>query len=298
MKTDWKHYVRSHLPPLAIRAERESEIVDELALQLEAAYVAALARGATEAEARARARGEVGNWAALAETISRIERPVESRLARRQESVARIVGVVRDVKTTGVDRPADLQVYLPLAQTPSTAIALVARAIGNAASLASAVESAIHQVDSNLPVYDVRTLNDVIGRGVGQQRLTMVLLLGFAALPLLMAAVGVFGVTAYAVSQRTHEFGVRMALGATHSGVLRLVLRDELTACAIGIVVGIVGALALSSSLETLVYGVAPRDPSTLAIVSIVLVAVTGLAGYFPARRATHIDPVRALRID
>ena len=141
-------------------------------------------------------------------------------------------------------------------------------------------------------------MEEVIGRGVGQQRLTMVLLLGFAALSLVMAAVGVFGVTAYSVSQRTHELGVRMALGADRLTVLRLVLRQELSACAIGIVVGLAGATALSTLLQSLLYGVPARDPVTLAVASAVMVAVTVVAGYFPARRATRIDPVRAMRVD
>ncbi len=209
-----------------------------------------------------------------------------------------IVGVVRDVKTDGVDLPSDLQVYLPLAQESATSIALVARTDGNAAALSTAIETAIHEIDPNLPVYDVRTLDEVIGRGVGQQRLTMVFLLGFAALALVMAAVGVFGVTAYAVSQRTHELGVRMALGADRATVLRLVMREELAMCIVGIAVGVAGALALTSVLQTLLYGVAPRDPATLAFVSMVLLGVTSLAGYLPARRATRIDPVTALRVE
>lgn len=209
-----------------------------------------------------------------------------------------IVGVVGDVKTAGIDQPSTIQVYLPLAQDSSSAVALVARTIGNPAAQATAIEAAIHAVDADLPVYDIRTLDEVIGRGVGQQRLTMVFLLGFAALALVMAAVGVFGVTAYAVSQRTHELGVRMALGADRATVLRLVLRQELTACAIGIVVGLGGALALSSVLQTLLFGVPPRDPATLAVVSVLLIGVTALAAYLPGRRATRIDPVRALRVE
>jgi len=113
-----------------------------------------------------------------------------------------------------------------------------------------------------------------------------------------MAGVGVFGVTAYSVSQRTHELGVRMALGANRTEVLMLVLRQELAVCAVGIVLGLAGALALSSVLRTLVFGVPTRDPATLAVVSAVLMAVTAVAGYLPARRATRIDPVTAMRTE
>jgi putative ABC transport system permease protein len=209
-----------------------------------------------------------------------------------------IVGVVKDVKTAGIDRPPALQVYLPLAQEPFPSVAVVARTIGNPAAQAMALEAAIHAVDPHLPVYDIRTLDEVIGLGVGQQRLTMMFMLGFAAIALVMAAVGVFGVTAYTVSQRTHELGVRMALGASRATVLAMVLRQELSVCVIGILLGVGGALALSSMLQSLLFGVAPRDPATLAAVSMLLIVVTALAGYVPARRATRIDPVRALRVE
>ena len=209
-----------------------------------------------------------------------------------------IVGIVRDVKTAGVAHDPGLQVYLPINQVTSTSVAVVVRTPGAPALLRGPIEAALHTLDPNLPVYDVRTMDEVIGRGVGQQRLTMVLLLGFAALALVMAAVGVFGVTAYSVSQRTHELGVRMALGADRLTVLRLVLRQELSACAIGIVVGLAGASALSTLLQSLLYGVPPRDPATLAAASALMVAVTLAAGYLPARRATRIDPVKAMRVD
>jgi putative ABC transport system permease protein len=209
-----------------------------------------------------------------------------------------IVGIVRDVKMSGVDQDPGLQVYLPLNQVTSTSVALVARTRLAPASQRNAIEAALHSIDPNLPVYDIRTLEEVIGRGVGQQRLTMVFLLGFAALALAMAAVGVFGVTAYAVSQRRHELGVRMALGADRASVVRLVLRQELSACGAGIVVGLGGALALSTLLQSLLYGVAPRDPATLAAASLLLVGVTLAAGYFPARRATRIDPAAVMRME
>ena len=126
----------------------------------------------------------------------------------------------------------------------------------------------------------------------------MVLLLGFAGLALLMAAIGVFGVTAYSVTQRTHELGVRMALGARPSSVLALVLRQEMGACLIGIVVGIAGAWLMSSLLESLLFGVTSRDTLTLSIASLVLLVVTAVACLIPARRATRVDPVTALRLD
>jgi putative ABC transport system permease protein len=207
-----------------------------------------------------------------------------------------IVGVVADVKTGGLDQPAALQVYIPMAQTPSTGVALIARTAADPGRLGSAIEAAIHAVDPALPVYDIQTMNAVIGNGVGQQRLTTVFLLGFAALALVMAAIGVFGVTAYTVSQRTHELGVRAALGAGRGQLLRLVMRQELSASAAGVIVGLLGALGLASLLQSLLYGVPPRDPMTLAAVSLLLLAVTATAAYLPARRATRIDPAVTLR--
>jgi putative ABC transport system permease protein len=144
----------------------------------------------------------------------------------------------------------------------------------------------------------VRTLDQVIGAGVGQQRLLMVLLLGFGGLALLMAAIGVFGVTAHTVAQRRHELGVRMALGADRGRVLRMVVSQELRVCAVGIAVGLVGALAATGLLRNLLFGIAPRDPATIGGVTALLIAVTALACYLPARRATRVDPVAALKCE
>jgi putative ABC transport system permease protein len=149
-----------------------------------------------------------------------------------------------------------------------------------------------------LPLFNVRTMRDVIDADVGNARLTTVLLLGFAALALLMAAIGVFGVTAYSVAQRTHEFGIRMALGANRGRVLGLVVRRELAACVAGIAIGVAGAVLLSSLLESLLYRVTARDPLTLSIAAMVLLAVTIAACMMPALRATRVNPVAALRIE
>ena len=188
-----------------------------------------------------------------------------------------------------------MEVFLPVAQMPQTSGAFVARTGVRPSSIAMAMEAAIHAVDPNLPV-NVRTMDTVIGTAVGGERLTAVFLGGFAALSLIMAAIGVFGVTAYSVSQRTHELGIRLALGANQRSVLALVLRQELSACLAGIAVGLVASLAMSSLISTLLFGVAPRDPATIAAVATLLLAVTFVACYLPARRATRVDPVRALR--
>jgi putative ABC transport system permease protein len=209
-----------------------------------------------------------------------------------------VVGVVNDVKTDAVDQPVRLQAYLPLAQEPFAFSALVVRTAGDPAVLRATVEAAIREIDPNLPVYDVRTLEQVIQNGVGRQRLLMVLLLGFGGIALVMSAVGVFGVTAYSISQRTQEFGVRMALGAGRGRVLGLVLRQSLWPCLVGIALGVAGSLAATRVLRALLFQVEPFDPATLSAVSLILLLVAGIACVWPARRATRVDPVTALRVE
>ena len=209
-----------------------------------------------------------------------------------------IVGVVNDVRVAGLQGDVTLQAYMPVRQVSQSGGAFVVRAESNVAALGRSIEAAVHEIDPNLPVFNVQSMTQVIDAGIGNERLTMVLMLGFAGLALLMAAIGVFGVTAYSVAQRTHELGVRMALGAQPANVLSLVLRQEMTACLLGIGVGIIGAALLSSLLQSLLFGVPARDTTTLAVASLVLLVVTVLACLIPARRATRVDPVTALRLE
>lgn len=209
-----------------------------------------------------------------------------------------IVGVVRDVRVNGLQGDPTLQAYLPMQQEPQRSGVFVLRTEIPAVAVGRAMEAAIKGIDGNLPLFNIRTMDTVIDAGVGNERLTMVLMLGFAALALLMAAIGVFGVTSYSVSQRTHELGIRMALGANRGSVLALVLRQEMGACLIGIVVGIVGALFMASLLESLLFGVTSRDGVTVSIAAVVLLAVTAIACVIPAQRATRVDPVTALRLE
>jgi putative ABC transport system permease protein len=209
-----------------------------------------------------------------------------------------IVGIVNDVKTAGVDQPAAMQAYLPMAQVPQTSLTAVVRTQDDAPRLAGPLESAILEVDATLPVYDVRTMDQVIERGVAQQRLLMVLLVGFGGIALVLAALGVFAVTAYSVSQRRHELGVRIALGADRGGVLRLVLRQGLATCAVGIAIGLAAALTVTRVLETLLFEITPYDAPTLAGITAMLLLVAGAACFVPAHRATKVDPVTALRAE
>jgi len=209
-----------------------------------------------------------------------------------------IVGVVNDVRVNGLQGDPTLQAYMPVRQVPQAGGAFVVRAMVEPATLGRAIEAAVHDIDRNIPLFIVQTMGQVIDAGVGNERLTMVLMMGFAALALLMAAIGVFGVTAYSVAQRTHELGIRMALGAKPANVLALVLRQEMSACLIGIIAGVAGALALGSLLESLLYGVTARDAATITLAALVLLIVTAIACVIPARKATRVDPVTALRLD
>ena len=209
-----------------------------------------------------------------------------------------IIGVVNDVRMNSLQGDPTLQAYLPVQQVGQRSGAFVLRASTDAAALGRSLEAAVQEVEPNLPLFNIQTMDQIIEAAIGNERLTMVLLMGFAALALLMAAIGVFGVTAYSVSQRTHELGIRMALGANRGSVLALVLRQEMGACLIGIAAGIVGAMFLASILESLLFGVTSRDAATLSVAAVVLLAVTMIACVIPAHRATRVDPVTALRLE
>ena len=177
-------------------------------------------------------------------------------------------------------------------------MALVVRTTGDPANLAAPLRREIRAFDPTLPVYNIRTMREVVAASVASNRASMLLLSAFAAVALLMALIGIYGVTAYYVTQRTHEIGVRMALGAQPRDVLRLVLGQGLTLALIGVATGLCAAFALTRVLTTLLYDVKPTDAKTFAIVALSLVGATLVACYIPARRATRVDPMVALRYE
>ena len=208
-----------------------------------------------------------------------------------------VIGVVGDTKVDSVDKETENQMYIPYLQDSGWgALTLVVRTTGEAGSFAGPVREAIRTVDKGIPTYNLRTMNDVVSTSTAPRRVPMLLLSSFAGVAMLLAMLGIYGVTSYYVTQRTHEIGVRMALGAQISHVLKLILRRAMLLAVIGIGVGIAGAFAVTRYMTALLFGVKPVDVITFVGVAVVLAAVVFLACLIPARRAAKIDPLKALR--
>jgi putative ABC transport system permease protein len=238
------------------------------------------------------------------QTMARHLWPGESPLGRkitiwRDEQFAReIVGVVGDTKRALEDE-ADQQMYVPHAQDSDWgAMSLVVRTKGDPLSVATATRAEIRSVDKGIPVYNVRTMNDVLATSVAQRRMSMLLLSAFAGVALLLAMIGIYGVTAYYVTQRTQEIGIRIALGASVGDVMTLVLQSGMLLAVAGVALGLAGAFALTRLLASLLFGVTPTDALTFAAVSFSLLSTALVACYLPARRASRIDPLVALRYE
>jgi putative ABC transport system permease protein len=208
-----------------------------------------------------------------------------------------IVGVVSDVRH-GPDlaTPARAESYVPLEQIPSAELTLAVRTNGAPAGLMAPVREQMRALDANLPLYNVQTMEQVMARSLFGHRLATGVILIFGAAALLLATVGLFGLISYAVSRRTHELGIRLALGATTRDVLRLVIGQGMKLALIGLLIGLVSSFALMRLMQTLLFGVNPADPLTFAAIALLLLAVSLLACWIPARRASKVDPLIALR--
>ncbi|HTS30000.1 MAG TPA: ABC transporter permease [Bryobacteraceae bacterium] len=207
-----------------------------------------------------------------------------------------IVGVVRDVRSSPQEAEPDDEIYLPLPQRPWLVARLVARLAGNPAGIVAAIRREVQAVDHDQAVVEIEPFEELMGRRMQQPRMTMLLVLVFAATALLLAAVGIYGVMAYGVAQRSREIGIRMALGARPQDVRTLVIRQSLQLVLFGVAVGIPAAAALGRLYASLLFGVTPADPATMAGVAALLSLVALAASYVPAARATRVDPVVVLR--
>jgi putative ABC transport system permease protein len=219
------------------------------------------------------------------------------RLARNARSGWKtIVGVVGDVKYGALDAEAPIELYLPYAQHQVDAVTIALRTAGDPLSLTPVLRGEMASLDPEMPLADVQPMTTLIGSSVAERRFTMLLLVTFAGVAMVLATIGIYGVLAYVVSQRTQEIGVRLAIGASPGSVVRLFVREGAVLVAAGLVCGIAGALAAARAIATLLYGVTPSDPATFAGVGAALAIVALLASYVPARRAAATDPVHALR--
>ncbi len=209
-----------------------------------------------------------------------------------------IIGVVGDVRLTALGTEPKATNYWPYARFPYPGMTLAVRTLADAASTSNAIVRLVREQDPDLAVADIRSMEDVVSASVAQQRLTMLLLTIFAIAALLLAAVGIYGVIGYTVTQRTQEIGIRMALGARQEDVLRMVVGQAMTLAAAGILIGGLGALGLTRLMTNLLFGIRPSDPVTFVAVAGVLAGVAAVASYVPGRRATRVDPVIALRAE
>jgi predicted permease len=210
-----------------------------------------------------------------------------------------IVGIIRDAKQNELTSAPNPETYLPHLQAASPrAMTLVIRSNADSARLAGAVQREVWAIDKNLPVSEIRTMEEVVAESIGPQRFNMILLSLFAAVALVLAAVGIYGVMSYSVTQRMHEIGVRMALGASSSDILRLVVRQGMMLALVGVGLGLMGAFALTRLMSSLLFNISPTDSLTFIIVSVVLTMVALIACYIPARRATRVDPMIVLRYE
>ncbi len=209
-----------------------------------------------------------------------------------------MVGVVGDTKLYGLANPSRLEIYVSSLQYPDSDMNLVVKSRIDPAALTSAIRGAVASIDKNQPIFAISTMNQLVSDSVGTRRITLVLLGLFSALALVLAAIGIYGVISYSVAQRTHEIGIRMALGAQHKDVLRMILRQGVKIAVAGVAIGVVVSLGLTQLMSSLLFSVSAADPLTFAAVAILLVLVAMLACYIPARRALRVDPMVALRYE
>jgi ABC-type antimicrobial peptide transport system permease subunit len=209
-----------------------------------------------------------------------------------------IVGVVADVRERRLESDPTPQMYFPIAEVTPANVAIVVRSTLPPAALLARMRESVRAVDPTQAIYNVRTMDEVVGSSVAPRRTNTILISAFAVLALLLSAVGIYAVVSYSVSQRTREFGIRAALGATGGELVRLVTGEMAWVTAIGLAAGIAGAWALSRVLTSMIYGVSVHDPWTFIVAPLVLVVPVVVAALVPARRAARVNPVEVMRAD
>lgn len=210
----------------------------------------------------------------------------------------RVLGVVSNVWHSSLEAAAEPEMYFPLAQATQGSVEMVVRTTQPPEAMASEIQRALQSVDANLPVRDFRTLEGIVAQSVSPRRFVMLLLGGFAGLALLLAALGIYGVISFSVAQRTQEIGIRLALGAQAADVLKLVLGQGAKLIFRGVVLGLLMAFLLAQVMRSMLFGVSATDPLTFGMIALLLTIVALLACYLPARRATKVDPMIALRCE
>jgi putative ABC transport system permease protein len=244
------------------------------------------------------------NVAIISETLARRYFPNQDPIGRQMRfgfppnsNVPReIVGVVGDVRDVALSKNPGPVMYVPFSQAPLYGGEVVVRSSLSVSSVAAAVREVVRSIDKNLPVTDVESFTDAVGQSISRERFRTFLLGSFSAIALLLAAVGIFGIISYSASQRSHEIGIRMAVGAQRRDILRLILGQGAKLALLGLGSGVVFALLLTRLMESLLYNVSATDPLTFAGVAIILLGVAVTACYIPARRAMRVDPIVALR--
>ncbi|MEK6281433.1 MAG: ABC transporter permease [Acidobacteriota bacterium] len=250
-----------------------------------------------------RDNSDASRTAIINNDLARIYFPSEDPIGKRitftdGESWISIVGVTADVKRLGQDTNAKPEVYFPYLQVPASSMSLVVRSASEPLSLVTAVKSQIQMIDKDLPLDDAESMQQILSDSNSGRRFNMLLLTVFAMVALVLAIVGIYGVMSYTVTQRTHEIGIRVAIGAQSRDVFRMVIGQGMMLALIGVAFGLAGALALTRLMTTMLFGVEPTDPVTFVSIAVLLTAVALVACYIPGRRATKVNPIEALRYE
>ncbi len=207
-----------------------------------------------------------------------------------------IIGVVKSVRHMGLDDGLHPEIYFPVAQFPWPNLTLVVRTNGEPLNFVGAVRNQVQAIDKDQPISNIRTMDELLARTVSQPHFNLILLAIFAGIALLLAAIGIYGVMSYLVAERTHEIGIRMALGAQTRDVLKLVVSQGVSLALTGVAIGLITAFGLTRLIKSLLFEVSTTDPLTFAVIALLLIVMALLACWIPARRATKVDPLLSLR--